>query len=328
MRATPPELRQAVHDNLQHLGLDALDVVNLRVGGIRRPEPGSIAEPFGALAELQQQGLIRHLGLSTVNAEQLAEAQSIAPVVCVQNFYNIAHRDDDALLDSLAAQGIAYVPYFPLGGFSPLQSERARRGGGATRRDADGGRPGLAAAAFAEHPADSGHVFGRAPARERRRSGPAPPRGRADRTERHRRLSTALPGLPARVIESKDPITRFRAMNRFRSAPQASPSMAHEPMKLWSKCLMITRGRIEQPHGKTAHGKILCRANGIINVAICRVGLLVPEPIDGHGQELRCFVEVMSDMGCRGAVDTSRPGRTPRNQSRMLSGHEGDPGPP
>ncbi|GGP75100.1 aldo/keto reductase family oxidoreductase [Saccharothrix coeruleofusca] len=119
----PEQLRQAVHDNLTNLGLDALDVVNLRVGGLDRPEPGSIAEPFSALAQLQREGLVKHLGLSTVNAEQIAEAQSIAPVVCVQNFYNIAHREDDALVDSLAAQGIAYVPYFPLGGFSPLQSE-------------------------------------------------------------------------------------------------------------------------------------------------------------------------------------------------------------
>ncbi len=119
---SPEQLRQAVHDNLDHLGLDALDVVNLRVGGFDRPEPGSLAEPFTALAELQHEGLIKHLGLSTVNAEQIAEAQSIAPVVCVQNFYNVAHRDDDGLIDSLAAQGIAYVPYFPLGGFSPLQS--------------------------------------------------------------------------------------------------------------------------------------------------------------------------------------------------------------
>ncbi|MFG2110878.1 aldo/keto reductase family oxidoreductase [Micromonospora chersina] len=119
----PEQLRQAVHDNLDHLGLDVLDVVNLRVGGFDRPTPGSIEEPFTALAELQQQGLIKHLGLSTVNAEQVAEAQSIAPVVCVQNFYNIANRDDDPLVDSLAAQGVAYVPYFPLGGFTPLQSE-------------------------------------------------------------------------------------------------------------------------------------------------------------------------------------------------------------
>ncbi|MCW2540610.1 MAG: oxidoreductase [Frankiales bacterium] len=120
---TPAELRTQVHENLDHLGLDVLDVVNLRVGGLEAAEPGSIAEQFEALAELQQQGLIRHLGLSTVDAEQLAEAQSIAPVVCVQNFYNIARRDDDALVDLTARQGIAFVPYFPLGGFSPLQSD-------------------------------------------------------------------------------------------------------------------------------------------------------------------------------------------------------------
>jgi pyridoxine 4-dehydrogenase len=119
---SPAELRHAVHENLDNLGLDALDVVNLRVGGFDAPEPGSLAEPFTALAELQQEGLIKHLGVSTVSAEQIAEAQSIAPIVCVQNFYNVAHRDDDDLIDSLAAQGIAYVPYFPLGGFSPLQS--------------------------------------------------------------------------------------------------------------------------------------------------------------------------------------------------------------
>ncbi|MGH8428348.1 MAG: aldo/keto reductase family oxidoreductase [Gammaproteobacteria bacterium] len=120
---SPEQLRQAVYDNLSHLGLDALDVVNLRVGGFDHPEPGSIAEPFTALAEMQQEGLIKHLGISTVSAEQVAEAQSIAPVVCVQNFYNVAQRADDDLIDSLAAQGIAYVPYFPLGGFSPLQSD-------------------------------------------------------------------------------------------------------------------------------------------------------------------------------------------------------------
>ncbi len=119
----PGQLRQAVHDNLDHLGLGALDVVNLRVGGFDSPAPGSIAEPFTVLAQLQQEGLIRQLGLSTVTAGQIAEAQSIAPVVCVQNFYNLAHRVDDDLIDSLTAQGIAYVPYFPLGGFTPLQSE-------------------------------------------------------------------------------------------------------------------------------------------------------------------------------------------------------------
>jgi aryl-alcohol dehydrogenase-like predicted oxidoreductase len=119
---SPEQLRQAVHDNLDRLGLDALDIVNLRVGGFDSPEAGSIAEPFAALAQLQQEGLIKHLGISTVSAEQIAEAQSIAPIVCVQNFYNIANRADDALIESLAAQGIAYVPYFPLGGFTPLQS--------------------------------------------------------------------------------------------------------------------------------------------------------------------------------------------------------------
>ena len=118
----PEELRQAVHDNLDHLGLDVLDVVNLRFGGFDSPEVGSIAEPFGALAELQQEGLIKHLGVSTCSAEQIAEAQSIAPIVCVQNFYNVANRGDDDLIDALAAQDIAFVPYFPLGGFTPLQS--------------------------------------------------------------------------------------------------------------------------------------------------------------------------------------------------------------
>ncbi|WP_111768781.1 aldo/keto reductase family oxidoreductase [Nakamurella deserti] len=119
----PAELVQQVHENLERLGLEAMDVVNLRLGGLDTPEPGSVARPFEALAELQQQGLIRHLGLSTVTLEQVTEAQTIAPVACVQNMYNIAHRRDDELIDSLAEQGIAYVPYFPLGGFSPLQSE-------------------------------------------------------------------------------------------------------------------------------------------------------------------------------------------------------------
>jgi aryl-alcohol dehydrogenase-like predicted oxidoreductase len=123
---TPAALREQVHSNLRNLKLDALDVVNLRVGGGsdgHSPVPGSIAERFGALAELRAEGLIRHLGLSTVDADQLAEAQAIAPVVCVQNFYNVARREDDALVALTAGQGIAYVPYFPLGGFTPLQSD-------------------------------------------------------------------------------------------------------------------------------------------------------------------------------------------------------------
>ncbi len=122
---SPEQIRRAVHENLENLGLDQLDVVNLRVGGgddHHSTVSESIAEPFTALAELRQEGLIKHLGLSTVDAAQLAEAQTIAPVVCVQNFYNVANRHDDALVDQLAASGIAYVPYFPLGGFTPLQS--------------------------------------------------------------------------------------------------------------------------------------------------------------------------------------------------------------
>jgi pyridoxine 4-dehydrogenase len=116
------ELIDAVHDNLRNLGLDALDVVNLRVGGISEPSEGSIKEPLTVLAELKQQGLIRHLGLSNVTPKQLAEAQTITEIVCVQNFYNVAHRSDDEFIDELAKQGIAYVPFFPLGGFTPLQS--------------------------------------------------------------------------------------------------------------------------------------------------------------------------------------------------------------
>ena len=117
------ELTQAVHDNLRNLGLDALDVVNLRVMlDVHGPAEGSIEAPLTALAELQRQGLVRHIGLSNVTARQVAEGRSIAEIVCVQNAYNLAHRADDALIDELAADGIAYVPFFPLGGFSPLQS--------------------------------------------------------------------------------------------------------------------------------------------------------------------------------------------------------------
>src|SRR5271168_2911019 len=116
------ELIDAVHDNLRNLGVETLDVVNLRVGGIMGPSEGSIEEPLTVLAELKSQGLVRHLGVSNVTPEQLAEAQKITEIVCVQNFYNVANRRDDSFIDILAAQGIAYVPFFPLGGFTPLQS--------------------------------------------------------------------------------------------------------------------------------------------------------------------------------------------------------------
>jgi len=116
------ELIDAVHDNLRNLGLEKLDVVNLRVGAVDRPSDGSIEEPLTVLAELKHQGLVHHLGLSNVTPRQLSDAQKISAIVCVQNLYNIAHRDDDDFIYDLAQQGIAYVPFFPLGGFSPLQS--------------------------------------------------------------------------------------------------------------------------------------------------------------------------------------------------------------
>jgi aryl-alcohol dehydrogenase-like predicted oxidoreductase len=116
------ELVDAVHDNLRNLGLESLAVVNLRVGGVMEPREGSIAEPLTVLAELKRQGLIQHIGLSNVTPKQLAEAQAITEIVCIQNFYNVAQRNDDRFIDDLTRQGIAYVPFFPLGGFTPLQS--------------------------------------------------------------------------------------------------------------------------------------------------------------------------------------------------------------
>src|SRR5476651_177290 len=119
----PEDLRRGVHDNLRNLGLDVLDVVNVRsMGNIHSPAEGSIEKQVTALAELQREGLVRHIGLSNVTAAQIAEAQGIAEIVCVQNHYNLVHREDDTLVDELASQGIAYVPFFPLGGFSPIQS--------------------------------------------------------------------------------------------------------------------------------------------------------------------------------------------------------------
>ncbi len=119
---SPEQLRTAVEDNLRNLGVEVLDVVNLRMPGSSEPVERSLAEPFEALAALQQEGLVRHLGVSNVTTQQLAEARSIAPVVCVQNHYNLVHRHDDPMIDALAREGIPYVPFFPLGGFTPLQS--------------------------------------------------------------------------------------------------------------------------------------------------------------------------------------------------------------
>jgi pyridoxine 4-dehydrogenase len=116
------ELIDGVHDNLQNLGIETLDIVNLRVGAVMGPSEESIEEPLTVLAELKRQRVVRHLGLSNVSPKQLAEAQAITEIVCVQNLYNLANRHDDGLIDELARRGIAYVPFFPLGGFSPLQS--------------------------------------------------------------------------------------------------------------------------------------------------------------------------------------------------------------
>ena len=121
------DVRRQVHDNLDSLGVDVLDLVNLRLGDATGPRPESVVEPFAALAELQQQGLVRHLGLANATPEQVREAQGIAPIVCVQNLYNLADRHDDGLIDDLAQEGIAYVPFYPLGGFTPLQSESLSR---------------------------------------------------------------------------------------------------------------------------------------------------------------------------------------------------------
>ncbi len=164
------ELTQAVHDNLRNLGLDVLDVVNLRaMFSAHGPAEGSLEEPLTALAELQRQGLVRHVGLSNVTPTQIAEAQKITAVVCVQNLYNIAHRHDDALIDNLARDGIAYVPFFPLGGFTPLQSSTLSAVADRLRRDADAGGARLAAASCTEHFADPRHVIGRAFAGKSRR---------------------------------------------------------------------------------------------------------------------------------------------------------------
>jgi pyridoxine 4-dehydrogenase len=163
------ELIDGVHDNLRNLGLDILDVVNLRVGGIAEPSEGSIEEPLAALVELKRDGLIRHIGLSNVTPRQLAEAQKLTEIVCIQNFYNLAHRNDDAFIDDLVAQGIAYVPFFPLGGFTPLQSSVIDAV--AAKLQATPMQVALAWLLYrALNPSNPGHIFARASAREPCRS--------------------------------------------------------------------------------------------------------------------------------------------------------------
>jgi pyridoxine 4-dehydrogenase len=160
------ELTSAIHDNLRNLGLDVLDVVNLRsMFSIHEPAEGSIEAPLTVLAELQQKGLVRHIGLSNVTPAQIAEARQIAPIVCVQNHYNLAHRTDDALIADLARDGIAYVPFFPLGGFTPLQSATLS-GRHAPRCHAHAGCASLASPAIAQYPGHPRNIFHRASWRE------------------------------------------------------------------------------------------------------------------------------------------------------------------
>ncbi len=177
---SPAELTQAVHDNLRNLGLDVLEIVNFRsMYGVEGPGEGSIEAPLTVFADLQRQGLIRHLGLSNVNPAQLAEGRRICEIVCVQNHYNLAHRGDDPLIDALAQDGIPYVPFFPLGRLPPSPVGQARRGRRPPRRHAHADRTRLAAAPLAQHPAHPRHVLPCAPAREPRRGG-AGAAGRCD----------------------------------------------------------------------------------------------------------------------------------------------------
>jgi aryl-alcohol dehydrogenase-like predicted oxidoreductase len=188
----PKVLKAEVHENLQRLGVDALDVVNLRLGTPDgQTDTESIGDRFGALAELREEGLIRHLGLSVVSDAQLTEAQAIAPVVTVQNLYNLAIRQDDALVERCATENIAFAAFFPLGGFTPLQSQDPDRHRRAPVGHAPTGGPGLAVAAFAHHRPHPRHLLPGPPAREHRRGGPGAADGRGSRTRHDRSLTRA-----------------------------------------------------------------------------------------------------------------------------------------
>ena len=184
--------RARSQDNLRNLGLDVLEVVNLRImGAVHGPAEGPIEAPLNVLADLQRQGLVRHIGLSNVTSKQIEEGRRICDIVCVQNLYNVAHREDDSLIDELARAGIAYVPFFPLGGFTPLQSTALCEVGDAARRDADAGRARLAPSARAQHPAHSGHLVARASARKPGRGQAQAAGRRADRAGRDRKRACA-----------------------------------------------------------------------------------------------------------------------------------------
>ncbi len=177
---TPDFLKRSVEDNLRRLDLNRMEIVNLRFGG---PDD-DVAEPMRAMAEMQDQGLIGHIGVSTVTEAQLRAARDIAAVVCVQNHYNLVHRADEAMIDNLAEAGIAYVPYFPLGGFTPIQSDGLEAVAQDARRLGTAGRPRVAAAAQPEHPADPRHLHPRPPARQHRRRGAGDPAGATPQARR------------------------------------------------------------------------------------------------------------------------------------------------
>ena len=208
---SPRRLIQGVHDNLRNLGLDALDIVNYRHGRGPGPEEGSIAEKVEVLADLQRQGLIRHIGLSNVTAAQVAEAQGITDIVCVQNHYNLAHRHDDALIDDLDRQGIAYVPFFPLGGFTPLSRPPFGRRR-PPRGHADAGRAGMADAPVAQHPADPRNVVARPPPREPCRRSVDPVDGIPGGVGRDRRRCKALISQSRAHMPPDAPLTRDRIL--------------------------------------------------------------------------------------------------------------------
>ena len=228
------QLRRAVHDNLSYLGLDALDVVNLRVGAVDASTPGSIAEPFTALAELQQEGLITHLGVSTVSAEQVAEAHSIAPIVTVQNLYNIANRQDDALIDALAAQGHPLRAVFPAGRIHSAAVGCAQRCRTVPRGDPDGGGAGVAASAFAQHPAHPRHLVPRAPARQRGRCRTRAARRGSRIVEFGRRMtghSNATPAFVSRVRITATASALSSTSTNRRPRDAATAPVVPEPAK-------------------------------------------------------------------------------------------------
>ena len=237
---SPADLTQAVHDNLRNLAMDRLHVVNLRITGeVHAPSEGSIAPQFTALAALQAQGLIEHLGISNATRGQIAEARTIAPVVCVQNHYNLAHREDDALIDELAEAGIAYVPFFPLGGFTPLQSSTLVEVAAAL-----GATPMQTALAWLLHrapnpAADPGHVLRRASARKSCRVQPDPVR----RDSVGARYDRPGIGNQAARLESAAPSARRRCRNAA-TATSSALSPASRPFSTAPARALIPSSRL------------------------------------------------------------------------------------